>query len=129
MRGGCRGVDNEADEPSPVAGHSVRENCSDPNFARLALFAVEHIADRVAPGSVQFGVAGTKPGAGSLGLLRFAAGRAAVGEPRLAGTQLEFLSADCACFDRKRHSVSMVKPGGIFFEPLPSGHRVSVTSP
>jgi hypothetical protein len=43
MRGGCRGVDNEADEPSPVAGHSVRENCSDPNFARLALFAVEHI--------------------------------------------------------------------------------------
>jgi hypothetical protein len=75
---------------------------------RLAVFAVEEIADGLAAGGVGFagglalvGVHGALGGGG--GGVSSAAGRALMGKARLVGLEFEFLSADAAGFDGERH--------------------------
>src|SRR5208337_1830781 len=75
---------------------------------KLAVLAVEQVADRAAAGGIDlafcFGVKDVGRVCRSrLGRFRFAAGGAAIGEAGLAGLQLEFLAANYARFDRERH--------------------------
>lgn len=74
----------------------------------LAVFAIEEIANRLAPFRVGLGFGFPLLGAHQpLSRLGFrivgAALRATVGKPGLVGSQFEFLSTDNAGFDRKTH--------------------------
>src|ERR1700740_2769724 len=76
----------------------------------LAVLAVEQVANRAPACRVQLGV-GFVTLRVSVTLVRFTAGRAAIGKAGFIGFQFEVFSANGANFDRKRHNVSMINPG------------------
>ena len=87
---------------NPVAFCSVRHLCLQSERSS-AFFAVKHVAHRIAPRSIQFGVAAAESGAGRVGFFRLAARRAPVREARFVRLQLKFISANGANSDRKGH--------------------------
>ena len=81
---------------------------------RLAVFAIEQVANGLSSGLVRFGFSFAFVGVDDAlaGIFRgfgFAAGGAPVGKARLVGSQFKLFRADGTDFDWKRHFFFMVK--------------------